>query len=305
MRRNLAQLALYRRNLDRWTVVYLVTSAFYPLLRPAVAPNLWAGILTHAGLALAVWYLPPLMRRSRHVTLRLIGEIYLPFIFPLFYREMEYLGIVFLDFDASFDPWFISLEETLFGGQLSLVWSSAWPWPWFHELMEFAYFSYYLISLVVLILIWRCRGIPDGQRWNALQAFVWDLGATMLICYSLYIFFPVWGPKYFQAGPVEVPGWIFTRIMEHIHVEGAILGAAFPSSHVAATLVPWWHVWKWFPQHRWWMTVLFGLLCAATVYCRYHYVVDVIGGLLLGSLILWAGGRHRETVRQVGNRNRC
>ncbi len=79
--------------------------------------------------------------------------------------------------------------------------------------------------------------------------------------------------------------------MHHVHANGAILGAAFPSSHVAATMVPWWHTWKWFPQHRWWFTILFVLLSASTVYCRYHYVVDVIGGVILAWGILYLGTR--------------
>ncbi len=298
MRRKLAELAIYRLDLDRWAVVYLAGTAFYPLLRPGLSQNPGMHVLSHLALALAVWFLPPLLRRSGRAPLQLLGEIYLPLIFPFFYGEMEQLGIIFHGFEDSFDPWLISLEQTLFGGQPSLTWSQAWPWPWLHELMEFAYFSYYAIAVLVLILLLRGRGIADKQRWPALRAFIRDLGATMLVCYTLYTFFPAWGPKYFRAGPVEVDGWIFTRIMEYIHSHGAILGAAFPSSHVAGTMVGWWHVWKWFPRHRAWMTALFVLLCAATVYCRYHYVVDVIGGLLLGWLILALGARFGEKGRR-------
>jgi hypothetical protein len=185
MRRKLARLALHRHDLDRWTVVYLVVSAFYPLLRPSVGPDPWEVIVLHTALAFAVWYVPPLLRRSSVKLLRLLGDIYLPFIFPLFYSEMEHLGLVFYDFHASLDPWFIALENTLFGAQPSLVWSQTWPWPWLHELLEFAYFSYYFIFLLTLIMILRCRGIPDQDRWPAMQAFAKDLGATMLICYSL------------------------------------------------------------------------------------------------------------------------
>jgi membrane-associated phospholipid phosphatase len=246
-------------------------------------------------MALAVWILPPLARRSRYKVIRLAGEIYLPFIFPFFYGEMATLGIVFLDFEASLDPWFIRLEEMIFGFQPSLEWSRVWPWPWLHELFEFSYFTYYFVALTTLLLIWKGKPMVDAKRWPAMRAFIRDLGATMLICYSLYTFLPVWGPKYFQAGPVEVPGYLFTRIMEHIHANGAILGAAFPSSHVAATMIPWYHVCKWFPQHRWWMTSLFVMVCASTVYCRYHYVVDVVGGIMLGALVLWAGERFGES----------
>lgn len=295
MRRFLAQLSLYRLDLDRWAVVYLVVSGFYPLLRPAVTPDPWFGLLVHGFMALGVWILPPLARRSRHKIIRVAGEIYLPFIFPFFYGEMAALGIVFHDFEASLDPWFIRLEEMIFGFQPSLEWSRVWPWPWLHELFEFSYFTYYFVALLTLLLIWKGQPLEDSKRWSAMRAFIRDLGGTMLICYTLYTFLPVWGPKYFQAGPVEVPGYLFTRIMEHIHTHGAILGAAFPSSHVAATMIPWYHVCKWFPQHRWWMTLLFLMVCASTVYCRYHYVVDVVGGIMLGTLVLWAGERFGET----------
>jgi len=299
MRRKLAELAIYRLDLDRWAVVYLVGSGCYPLLRPEVSTNPGLHLLMHLALALAVWFLPPLLRGSRPTILQFIGEIYPPLLFPLFYSEMAHLGIIFHGFHDSFDPWLISLEESIFGFQPSLRWSRAWPWPWFHELMEFAYFSYYLIACVAMYLILKGRGLADAKRWPALRAFIRDLGAVMLVCYTLYTFFPAWGPKYFRTGPIAVPGWIFTRIMEHINSTGAILGAAFPSSHVAATMVSWWHIWKSFPKHRLWVTVLFTLLSAATVYCRYHYVVDVVGGLLLGGLILWLGHMFGEEGRRL------
>ncbi|MHB8077820.1 MAG: phosphatase PAP2 family protein [Candidatus Krumholzibacteriia bacterium] len=294
MRRQLARLTLLRRDLDRWGVIYLIASGLYPFISRQPPSGPWPRLALHAGLAAAVWFLPPLARGSRRATIRLIGEIYLPFIFPLFYSEMQQLGLVFYDFTNSLDPRFIALEERLFGGQPSLVWSQRWPWPWLHELFEFAYFSYYFFSAFVVVLIMTSRRLAPPERWTALRAFMRDLGATMLVCYTLYTFFPVWGPKYFRAGPVAVHGWIFTRIMRHIHEHGAILGAAFPSSHVAATLIPWWHAWKIAPRSRPWLTTLFVLLAAATVYCRYHYVVDVIGGLLLGTLMLWLGAHYGE-----------
>jgi membrane-associated phospholipid phosphatase len=212
---------------------------------------------------------------------------------------MEFLGLVFHGFHDSFDPYLIGLEARLFGGQPSLAWSQAWPWPWFHELMEFAYFTYYLYAPAVLLLIFFGRGVPKSEQWPAVRAFIRDLGATMLLCYSLYTFFPAWGPKFFSREPIAVPGWIFTDIMHAIHANGAILGAAFPSSHVAGSMMGWWHVWKWFPRWRPAATVGWLLLCAATVYCRYHYVVDVIGGLLLGSLILLLGHHFGETGRRL------
>ncbi len=295
MQRTMARLSLSRPNLDRWAVVYLVVSGVYPLLTPGVVAHPYWRLAAHWALALVFWFVPPLLRRSRSPVLRLIGEIYLPFTFPLFYAEMEFLGIVFHGFHHSFDPWLISLEESLFGLQPSLAWSRAMPWPWFHELMEFAYFTYYFFAPLVLVMILRGCG---SDRWPAVRAFVRDLGATMLLCYSLYTFFPAWGPKFLTTRPIDVDGWIFTDVMRLIHANGAILGAAFPSSHVAGSMMGWWHVWKLFPKHRGWMTALWALLCASTVYCRYHYVVDVIGGLMLGALVIWLGHAYPEAIRR-------
>lgn len=297
LRRHLVQLSLRRMNYDRLTVVYLLLSAFYPVLKPSVFPQPWANAALHGALALFVWFVPPLLRGARHVGLRLLGEIYLPLIFPLFYAEMEYLGVIYFPFENSLDPALIRLEQWIFGCQPSIEWSRAWPWPWFHELMEFAYFTYYFLAAAYVWLLMRAPGLPSERRWDALRDFVRDLSVTMLICYTFYTLFPAWGPKYFRLGFIDVGGGPFTAIMRHIHENGAILGAAFPSSHVAASLVPWWHTWQRFPRHRWWMTTLFVLLCMSTVYNRYHYVVDVFAGLLLGSLVMYGGARLGDSAR--------
>ena len=284
-------------NIDRMAVTYLLVSAFYPVLKPSVFPSPFTNGAIHLGLALAIWFLAPLLRGRRHFVPRLLGEIYLPFLFPMFYAEMEYLGLIFFDFHDSLDPALIQLEDWLFGFQPSLEWSRAWPWPWFHEIMEFAYFTYYFLAAGFLVLAFRTAGLADTTRWNLVRDFVRDLSATMLICYTMYTLFPAWGPKYFQVGYVEVGGWIFTDIMRHIHENGALLGAAFPSSHVAASMIPWWHTWKNFPRQRWWMTTIFVLLCMSTVYNRYHYVVDVYAGLLLGGMVMYLGDRLGDRAR--------
>jgi len=290
-----ARLTLSRLDLDRWAVVYLVGSGLYPLLTPGVVAHPYARLALHLGLALAVWVLPPMLRRSRNAVLRLTGEIYLPFAFPFFYAEMEYLGIVFHGFHESFDPWLISLEQNVFGFQPSFAWSEAWPWAWFHEIMEFAYFTYYFYAPAALLMIFLNGAVPVDRRWPAARAFIRDLSATMLLCYTAYTFFPAWGPKFIEKAPITVGGWIFTDLMHAIHANGALLGAAFPSSHVAGSMMGWWHLWKWFPKWRVAVTVLWVLLCMSTVYCRYHYVVDVAGGLLLGALVLVLANRFGET----------
>jgi len=301
LKRRLVELSLNRMNIDRWCVVYLAVSAFYPVLKPSTFPDPWTNAAIHAGLALIVWFVPPWLRGRQHFVWRLLGEIYLPFFFPMFYAEMEHLGLIFFDFEASLDPALIEIEERIFGFQPSLEWSRVWPWPWFHELMEFAYFSYYFLFASFILMLFLARGVGKDMRWDVLRAYIRDLSTVMLICYTFYTIFPAWGPKYFRAWYVDVGGWIFTDIMLHIHKNGALLGAAFPSSHVAASMIPWWYTWRYFPLHRGWMTAIWVLLCMSTVYNRYHYVIDVFAGILLAGLILMIGhllgDRARDRLR--------
>ncbi len=306
MRGALAAQQPWRRAVDRWAVVYVLVTGLLPLLDPAVfsevptGPPLGLGphIALHLGLAALLWVLPPWLRSRESFAPRLLAEITVPLLFPLFYSELAYLGQIYFNVNASFDPWLIDIEQSIFGGQPSLLWSERMPWPWLHEYFEFAYFSYYLFAAGALFMIWRLGDATRDERWRHTTGMVRDLVAVMLTCYAWYIVLPVWGPKYFAkigvAGPVEVGGGIFTRIMHYIHAHGALHGAAFPSSHVAGSMVPWWWTWRLFPRQRWWTTALWLSLCASIIYCRYHYGVDLIGGVLWGALVIGASRRFRD-----------
>ncbi len=303
----LGSLRPHRHGVDWMVIAYTLLSGLYPLLNPACFEVMKSRgalnaplphLLLHLAIAAAAFLVLPWLRRHGHWTTRLMSLVILPASFAFFYAELEFLGVVFRDFGDSFDPFLIDLEASIFGFQPSLEWSRVWPWPWLLELMEFAYFAYYFFSVIGLVLIWYAGKRTADQNWTMSENMIRDLLAVMLSCYVWYTFFPVWGPKFFDylgmAGPVEsegLNGWIFTDIMRHIHANGALHGAAFPSSHVAGSMVSWWWGWKAAPRHRWWFTTLWVLLCLSIVYCRYHYVVDLVAGIAWGALIMWLTSR--------------
>lgn len=307
MRRILDDLRPWRRPYDWYGVLYLLITAWLPLLHPAcfdavAEPGPLHTPLGHLGLHLLlagfIFMVPPLLRRRGGAIGRGLGVVYLPLLFGTFYSELMYLGVIFRDHGQSFDPFLIDLEQAIFGFQPSLEWSRAWRWPWLLELMEFAYFSYYFFPVIGLVLIWRASGRDTATRWALSEGLVRDLTAVMLTCYLWYTFFPIWGPKYFDylgiAGSVAsegLDGWVFTDIMRWIDAHGALQGAAFPSSHVAGSMVSWWWGWKAAPRHRPWFTALWATLCLSIVYCRYHYVLDLVAGVVWGGLIMWLVAR--------------
>jgi membrane-associated phospholipid phosphatase len=63
-------------------------------------------------------------------------------------------------------------------------------------------------------------------------------------------------------------------------------GAAMPSSHVAIALCTVYFSFRYLPKIRYVHLAVAILLSLATVYCRYHYALDVVAGVLTTALLL-------------------
>jgi membrane-associated phospholipid phosphatase len=71
----------------------------------------------------------------------------------------------------------------------------------------------------------------------------------------------------------------FDAIVRNMQSGVAISGAAFPSSHVAATWVVWIYMYKYKKMYGWIVLPLVIALSLSVVYMQYHYAVDSIAGL--------------------------
>ncbi len=67
-------------------------------------------------------------------------------------------------------------------------------------------------------------------------------------------------------------------------------GGSFPSAHVAATTVAVWSIWHSRHVLRWAVAPLAALLAVACVYLTYHYVVDVLAGIVVGAVAVASDG---------------
>jgi membrane-associated phospholipid phosphatase len=151
-------------------------------------------------------------------------------------------------------------------------------------LLHLAYFAYY--SVLVAPILLGLTGRRDGARrvmFTTMVAFV--------ICYVWFVLYPVAGPNYafpHPTGPVREV-WS-ARLVYGTLAQGSSFGAAFPSSHVGATVataLAALGVWR---PLGWTCGVLAVLLTVGTVYCQMHYAVDASAGLLVG-VVGWAIAR--------------
>jgi membrane-associated phospholipid phosphatase len=123
---------------------------------------------------------------------------------------------------------------------------------------------------------------------------------TFVICYLIFVFFPVAGPYYVFPHP---SAW-FTdngpaRLVYAILGAGSSYGAAFPSSHVAASAAALLSAWRGSRTLGALLVLPTILLSIGVVYCQMHYGVDALAGLALGVLVALATGLvKREGLRR-------
>jgi membrane-associated phospholipid phosphatase len=82
------------------------------------------------------------------------------------------------------------------------------------------------------------------------------------------------------------------NLIEHF---GRVHGAAFPSAHVAGSMVAILASWRYRRWLFWPCLPFFISMCVATVYGRYHYVADVLAGLAVGAFGFLLGSWLTET----------
>jgi membrane-associated phospholipid phosphatase len=177
------------------------------------------------------------------------------------------------------DPWFLRADELLFGEFPGFYLNRLWAGRLADEFFHFFYLTYYFAIPTVAVLLYL-------RKPPLLPAFVCQVSALFYACYLTYVLLPVEGPLRLRAVFFRGPG--FTRsVVDFLFAAAEKPGAAFPSSHVAVALVVAWWGAEAFPRLRWPFAVQASLLSVATVYCAFHYAVDVIAGALLGAAAVW------------------
>ena len=192
---------------------------------------------------------------------------------PFLYIELRWLiaGVGRPHADALVQRW----EHALFPGNPSATWASALPVRWLSEALHFAYVSYYLLVYVPPALLYF-RG-----RRHDYAATLLGLAVVYGVCFLTYIVFPVDGPR-FLAGPAGAPEGPIRSVVVHLLQTGSSRGTAFPSSHVAASVVASLAALQYQRRVGLVVAVLTAGLAVGAVYGGYHYLVDVLVGAIVG-----------------------
>jgi membrane-associated phospholipid phosphatase len=284
------------RPVDWLLLGYLAFVSLVILLRGDLLASgtLWL-LVMHLLFATLLWLCGG---SGRHVPFaRLVHDFYpLIMLLPL-YGEFGVLSAqlgreAVLAHDRVVQAW----EARFFGGQPAYEWIRRVPSPFWSGLLHLAYFTYYVVIVSGPILL-ALRGLREAARRVLFATMVAFVG-----CYVVFVLYPVAGPYYtfpHPTGPVREV-WS-ARVVYGLLAAGSSFGAAFPSSHVAATVAAALATRDEWPALGWGFVVSAAFLTAGTVYCQMHYAVDATAGLLVG-LAAWALARQARRRDLLPNR---
>ena len=274
---SLGGLALSLRPVDRVILGWIGVASTVAIARWSRAPYAVWVLVAHALVILLI----VLVRRPERPARASLGDLYPLAILLAFYGSLDLLaaggGVI------THDPTVRAWEEGIFGAQVSRAWWQSSPSRFWSTVLHASYFSYYLVVPAGPIwFLWR------GDR-HGLERAVLAILTTFVVCYLVFLFLPVAGPYYefVRPGPEMLDNWA-ARLVYGVLENGSSYGAAFPSSHVAATLVA---TGATAIASRGLGVVLAVpslLLTIGVVYCQMHYAVDALAGIAVAGLVLAA-----------------
>ncbi len=188
-------------------------------------------------------------------------------------------SLVALVTSIPYDRYLASLDMKIFGVSPNR-WVVGLYRPWLTELLMLAYVAYLPLVVILAYLLFKKNGREQAEL------YIFSLGLAYLACFVLFIIFPAHSPRFYFSDLDPAPGYFFRRLMDRVEVWGQYRGGSFPSAHCAAGTVMIYYASKAGGRTFWLVFPLILLFFFSTVYGQYHYVVDILSGIIIGWLAI-------------------
>ena len=164
-----------------------------------------------------------------------------------------------------------------------VFWLSSIPNRFLVEFLQAVYTMFIPGTLVLGIILWARRPRQEFRYGTFMIA------ATFLISYLGYVVMPARGPRFMDYAAQYAPLqglWTFQFFQNVLDtLEGAQYDC-FPSGHVAVVLVGCYLARRISAPVFYVFSAFAACITFSTVYLRYHYVIDVIAGMLLAAAVI-------------------
>ncbi len=171
--------------------------------------------------------------------------------------------------------------------------------PVLTELLQIVYGTFFFLPVILAI------DLMLNDRYEDVKFATFTVVWGFVLSYIGYFLVPAIGPRFtlhdFAATNTELPGLFLTNYLREIVNAGESIAKGipnpaevvqrdvFPSGHTQMTLIVMYLSIKMKTKSRYFFAVNGTLLIFSTVYLRYHYAVDVLGGILFMIITIWSG----------------
>jgi len=146
------------------------------------------------------------------------------------------------------------------------------------DILQVAYSTYYFLPIILGVVL------KIKKRNEEFEKSLFLILLCFYLSYVGYILFPALGPRYAMEHLQEkqISGFLVSQpIQDILNLLEGVKRDAFPSGHTGIALTVLLLAYRYARGLFWIMLTPVVLLIFSTVYLRYHYVVDVLGGVLL------------------------
>lgn len=173
--------------------------------------------------------------------------------------------------------------------------------PFLTEIFQIAYATFFFLPVILGI------DLMMKKKYKELDFAVFIIILGFFLSYIGYLLVPAVGPRFtlhdFHLKDIELPGLYLTNFLREVVNSGESITYSmpnavdlvqrdvFPSGHTQMTLLTMYMAARFKSKTKYFLIPDGILLIIATVYLRYHYVIDVIGGALFMIFTLWFGYR--------------
>ena len=174
------------------------------------------------------------------------------------------------------------MDAALLGNQAAFL-LEPWINPWVTDFLSLVYFSY-VFTLPGVALYFYLK-----QEKMIFRRVMMGYLTLMLMGIVSYLLVPAVGPESFFASQYtrELNGHPVIHGVDYIMRAGRVGYDCFPSLHVGIPLLLSFYLY----QHRRKLFIpalaYVAIMCCATIYLRYHYLVDVVASFLFAPAACW------------------
>jgi membrane-associated phospholipid phosphatase len=222
--------------------------------------------------------------RDKNGLLRISYDLLFPLLcIVAIFESLEYV-VHFIN-PIDIDPVLVKFDYAIFSGHPTVM-LERFASPLLTEIMQLAYTSFYFLPIILGLAL---------KIKKTDQAFERSLFLTMLcfyLSYAGYMITPALGPRYTinHLQNVELHGlYIADQLHDLLNRLEGIKRDAFPSGHTAVALTVLYLSFLFEKRLFWIFLPCVILLIFSAVYCRYHYVVDILAGAVLTAITLFLG----------------